>query len=277
MNAATCGRWLASWRSCEEQATATLGRAAGVVMRTMIMTTLAIGSSASRCSCCTSRSSPSETVPWLPTTSKGYDQFRMFLPRVIRPTTDQTAVGTNRRPATGRPAQVTNGCASPNPTTCYSLPRRQDSDEVRGAHAVDTNPTKGRYISGVLRCDGVLSHLASLCDNGIGLRSGGGRRSRRWVQANSSGSRSAAHAEHRRSASRGGGVGVAGLEATTSSSRMKCASKAFGGKAFGGNGPCCLTENQQRGRPYAIDPDAALNAATCMTQPAEPLRAAVAL
>ena len=56
---------------------------------------------------------------------------------------------------------------------------------------------------------------------------------------------------------------------------MKSASKAFGGKAFGGNGPCCLTENQQRGRPYAIDPDAALNAATCMTQ--APLTGAVAL
>jgi len=56
------------------------------------------------------------------------------------------------------------------------LPRRQDSDEVKGAKfdAVDNNPTKGRYISGVLGCDGVVSHPASLCDNGIGLRSAAG-------------------------------------------------------------------------------------------------------
>jgi hypothetical protein len=38
---------------------------------------------------------------------------------------------------------------------------------------------------------------------------------------------------------------------------------------------CWLTENQQDGRRYTINPDAALKAATCMTQ--APLTGAVAL
>jgi hypothetical protein len=111
---------------------------------------------------------------------------------------------------------------------------RQDLDEVRGAKfdAVDTNPTKGRFISGVLGCDGVLSYPASLCDNGIGLRSAAGDGRVGGFERKPAG-----HDLQRMPNTAALRVGVAGFEPTTSSSRMKCASKAFGGKVFGATGP----------------------------------------